>query len=344
MNNDTPTTTDFVVDEGPAAWRASDFTGTDWIDVLSPSQKEELDSAARALPSDESEWLKMTREDLSLPTLGPLMAEVTRELDSGRGFAILRGIDLPPTDLDYVYRVKWILALGFGDVIAQNANGELIGAVQAESTAEVGSTQRGYLTNAEMRFHSDGGDVVTLLCVRQAAEGGISTLVSLISVHNTMVKECPQHLAALYRGLPIYMRKEGELDSSTSARRRPIFTREAERVFGWCNLVLMELPYETSGEAMEADTRAALDVFEEIAERPENKISLKLEPGDMLLCHNYICMHKRSTFTIDPDPNKARLMLRLWYNIPGGCIEAITPPKRRAGYFKKMPYVIRHKD
>ena len=81
--------------------------------------------------------------------------------------------------------------------------------MQAESSAEVRANQRGYLSNAEMRFHSDGGDIVTLLCVRQAPEGGESTLVSLVSVHNTMIEECPQHLPALYKGLPFFIaRKE----------------------------------------------------------------------------------------------------------------------------------------
>ena len=93
----------------------------------------------------------------------------------------------------------------------------------------------------------------------------------------------------------------------------------------------------------QADARAALDVFEEIGERPENKLCIKLQPGDMLFCHSYLCLHKRSAFTDDPNPDKDRLMLRLWCNIPGGRIESIEPAKHRAGYFTHSPYVIRHK-
>ena len=37
-------------------------------------------------------------------------------------------------------------------------------------------------------------------------------------------------------------------------------------------------------------------------------------------------------------------MLRLWYNIRGGRGEAIQAPEKRAGYFNKSPYVIRHKS
>jgi hypothetical protein len=255
---------------------------------------------------------------------------------------VVRGFDVPPTDIDYAYRVNWILALGLGDVIAQNANAEVIGAVQAVVDADDnGLNTRGYVSSAELRFHCDGGDAVTLLCVRQAPEGGFSSLVSMVSIHNTMVEECPQHLETLYRGLHMFMRKEGDL-SGGELPRQPLFFPQQDRVLAWINLRLMELPYESSGKPMPTKERAALDALEEIAERPEHKLTFKLQPGDMLLTHNYVCMHKRSNFADDPDPDKSRLMLRLWYNIAGGRVEAIQPAEQRAGYFTQAPYVIRH--
>ena len=94
---------------------------------------------------------------------------------------------------------------------------------------------------------------------------------------------------------------------------------------------------------MPAPERAALDALEEIAERPQYKLTFKLRPGDMLLTHNYVCMHNRTGFVDDSDPAQSRLMLRLWYNIPGGRVEAVQPPEKRGGYFVQNPYVIRHK-
>ncbi len=327
---------------GTPAWRAEEYTGTSWVDVLTPEQKQELDAAARALPEDESQWLAMTREDLLLPTLAPALEEVNKALEEDRGFAVLRGIDLPPENVDYAYRVNWILALGLGDVIAQNANGEVIGAVQAVVAADDnGINTRGYVSNAELRFHCDGGDVASLLCVRQAPEGGFSSLVSMIAIHNAMLRECPQHLETLYRGLQMFMRKEGDKESEVKPRQ-PLFMPQGDHLLAWINLRLMELPYESACAEMPADERAALDALEEIAERPAFKLTFTLQPGDMLLVHNYVCMHKRSNFTDDPDPGKSRLMLRLWYNLSGGRVEAIQPADQRAGYFTDSAYVIRH--
>ena len=328
---------------GPAAWRAGDFADGSWIDVLTPEQRGELAVAAKALPADEDRWLEMSRSDLDLPALAPLFEQVTAALERGRGFALLRGIDMSPDDVDFAYRVNWILATALGEVIAQNTNGEVIGAVTSVVDAnDNGLETRGYVSNAELRFHCDGGDVASLLCVRQAPKGGYSALASMTTIHNTMIEECPEQAQTLYDGLSIYMRKEGNLAGRTMPKRPVFFSRE-DHLLSWANLRLMELPYEASGEPMPAHERAALDAFEKIAERPENKLSFKLQPGDMLLVHNNVCLHKRSSFTDDPDPNKKRLMLRLWYNVPGGRAEAITPMDRRKGYFTQNPYVIRHR-
>lgn len=334
---------------GPSAWTSDQYAGTDWIDVLTEQQLAELAAAARALPRDENLWLDLKREDIDLPTLGPLLDQVTEDLDHGRGFSVLRGIDIPASGVngssqeDWAYRLNWILAVALGNVIAQNANGEVIGAVQAAvDTDDNGLDTRGYVSSAELRFHCDGGDVVTLLCVRQAPEGGFSSLVSMHAVHDAMARECPEHLQTLYRGLPMFMRAEGDMERA-QLPRQPLFFDRGDHLLAWINLRLMELPYESLGEPMPPAERAAMDALEEIAERPEYKLTFKLRPGDMLLTHNYVCMHNRTAFVDDPDPAKSRLMLRLWYNIDGGRVEAVQPPGQRGGYFTQNPYVIRHR-
>lgn len=330
--------------EGRAAWRRSDFDGEDWIEELTADENAELHAAALALPQDEDLWMDLAPSDIAVPALVQRLARVTHELDEGAGFALLRGIDLPTDNVDYAYRVNWVLALLLGDVIAQNAKGELIGAVQAEVQADDnGLATRGYVSNAELRFHCDGGDVASLLCVRQAPEGGESSLVSMVRIHNDMLRECPHHLETLYRGMETHIRAEEGMASDTIPRQS-IFMPQHDHLLAWCNLRLMELPYEARGETMPSDERAALDAFEEIAERPENIFSFKMQPGDMFLTHNFVCMHKRSAFVDDPALDKKRLLLRLWYNIPGGRVEKALPPDTRKGYFTKAPHIIRQKS
>ena len=185
-------------------------------EILSNDQREELLMLAKSLPDNEDEWLNISKDDLALNFLKPLFIQTNKELDMGRGFVLLRELGISEDDEDLAYRVNWILALGLGDV-KKNANGEVIGAVQAVVQADDnGATTRGYVSNAELRFHCDGGDVASLVCVRQAPEGGVSSLVSMISIHNTILRECPEHLETLYKGFHIYGRKRGDMDSSIS--------------------------------------------------------------------------------------------------------------------------------
>ena len=160
---------EFVEYQTPSAWKSKDFDDSSWIDILSNDQREELLMLAKSLPDNEDEWLNISKDDLALNFLKPLFIQTNKELDMGRGFVLLRGLGISEDDEDLAYRVNWILALGLGDVIAQNANGEVIGAVQAVVQADDnGANTRGYVSNAELRFHCDGGDVASLVCVRQA--------------------------------------------------------------------------------------------------------------------------------------------------------------------------------
>ena len=193
----------------PSDWRAADYSEIgQWSETLDAAEAAELKRVARQMPADMGDWVDLGPTDVPLGTLGAKLARITDDLDKGRGFALLRGVDLPTDDFDQVRRMKWALAVNLGDVIAQNAKGEMIGSVQAEFDGERTADVRGYVSRDELRFHCDGGDVATLLCVRQAPKGGSNSLVSSVAVHNVMGRECPEHLAPLYRGLPLYMRKE----------------------------------------------------------------------------------------------------------------------------------------
>src|SRR5439155_14544908 len=82
---------------------------------------------------------------------------------------------------------------------------------------------RGYETNAHLPFHTDSGDVVGLLCLRRAESGGLSSVVSAVTIHNEILKRHPEYLAPLYRGFH-YIRREAALsESPVTPYRLPVF-------------------------------------------------------------------------------------------------------------------------
>jgi len=62
--------------------------------------------------------------------------------------------------------------------------------------------------------------------------------------------------------------------------------------------------------------RAALDYLDELTERPDLRLDMDLEPGDMQLCNNYTILHSRTEFRDGPEPHQQRHLLRLWLKFP----------------------------
>ena len=61
---------------------------------------------------------------------------------------------------------------------------------------------------------------------------------------------------------------------------------------------------------------AALDFVQEVASRPELRVTFTLEPGEILFWHNFTLLHARTAFANSED--RKRLLLRLWLNVPNG--------------------------
>ena len=75
-----------------SAWKKDDFINSSWVTYLSDNQRKELYKAALSLPDNESDWLNLKKEDIKIPLLQPLLDESNIELDSGRGFVLLKNL------------------------------------------------------------------------------------------------------------------------------------------------------------------------------------------------------------------------------------------------------------
>jgi alpha-ketoglutarate-dependent taurine dioxygenase len=62
--------------------------------------------------------------------------------------------------------------------------------------------------------------------------------------------------------------------------------------------------------------REALDYLDELTERPDLRLDMDLQPGDIQLCNNYTILHSRTGFRDGPERHQQRHMLRLWLKFP----------------------------
>jgi len=301
---------------GPSVWRGEDIARTrDWQITFEPEHIAEL----QAIHRQASTVAALDALDLgTFPALQALMRKVHFELTQSYGFVLLRGFPMgaftvPETELLY-------LALGrfLGRRISQNSYGDVLGHVRDEGkrVKTTGDTRgvRGYLSNEELLFHTDLGDVVGLLCINKAAEGGMSSISSSMTVYNEILAEHPEYLPAYYNGFAF---RSTEADGKPVEWRLPVYTYHN----GLLSCAIRRMAIETArinGMPYTDLENQALEHLDRTARRADLRYDMQLEPGDIQLLNNFVTFHARTNFVDSDDPTKKRHLLRQWLQLPDG--------------------------
>lgn len=111
---------------------------------------------------------------------------------------LVRGIPVERYGEDDAARVYFGLGLHIGRPVSQNAQGDLLGHVLDEGLP--GTNQPGvrfYRTRQRQEFHTDGADVIGLLCLRTAKSGGTSRIASSLAIFDEIRRRRPDLIDAL---------------------------------------------------------------------------------------------------------------------------------------------------
>jgi hypothetical protein len=319
---------------GPSVWEGNDIkNSTRWIRQLTPAHAAELETALAAVKA--MPWQDIRREDFPLATLGDLLADIRDELENGCGIMKLKGFPVADHSEDDLRRMYWGLGTHLGRPVFQNRSGELMRAIRDEG-AHVGrtygqtkdpkggtflSSYARTLTNGGLRFHTDRTDVVGLLCVRQAAKGGVSTLASTPAIHNAILAKRPDLLDALFTD---YWRsrfgeegtgKDGSSTTRATAYPLPIFGVRDGKFTSHYSLTFIEAAQLAPDvPRLTAAQKEAIDML--MATAQELCFEMTLEPGDLQLINSHVTYHGRTPFEDDAASGHDRLLLRLWLSMP----------------------------
>ena len=166
---------------GPTAWKAPDYSSNPerWTHVFSASEVSEISAAADAFLASGTPLTGITSEKFPLPEFSRFLAPLRKELIDGKGFILFKG--LPVQEWGNKKSAVAYMGLGtyLGYFVSQNSRGHVLGHVKdlGEDATAIDKV-RIYRTNARQFFHADDADLVGLLCVAKALEGGESDLVS----------------------------------------------------------------------------------------------------------------------------------------------------------------------
>ena len=112
-----------------------------------------------------------------------------------RGLPVVRYSD---EEIEIAY---YGIGLHLGQPVRQNSRGDLLGVVMNVGDPNDKNT-RVYKTNKRLPYHTDPSDVVGLLRVRKAKQGGESSLVCIAALYDRLLRDHPEYLGLLYR--PFY--------------------------------------------------------------------------------------------------------------------------------------------
>ncbi len=270
----------------------------------------------------------LTRADFSLPRLDAKLAHAFAEVQSGRGLALLRGLPVEGLTQEQFTAAVWAIGTRFGHALSQNAQGQMISQV-IDATSE-DATPRMYRSNLELRLHNDITAMISLACWQPSLAGGLSYLASAGAIHNEMLERAPHLLEPLYRGFHHHrLGEEGEGEAPVTPYRMPVFTLGGGST--GANATARAEPqlscrYQRAGIAAGHSALGvpltdleieALDLFDAVAKAPHNRLVFPLERGDMVVINNYAVLHARTGFTEYPEPEKRRLLVRLWLDAEG---------------------------
>ena len=301
------------------AWRAPSFKGpSDYSLELTVADRGEilasigaLERSSRLVPAHA-----LGKNDFRFGELGTKLSRGYSEVRSGRGFVVLRGLPFEGLSLEQFSAAAWGVGLYFGRALSQNAQGELVTAV-IDATAE-DSTPRMYRSNLELRPHSDITAMISLACWQKSQSGGASIIVSGVTVHDAIRERAPRLLEPLYRGYHYHrLGEEGPGEEPATPYRVPVFANRNGQISCRYQRAGIAAGHRELGVPLDERDIEAMNLFDEVAAAPENRLAFFLERGDMIVINNYALLHARTRFTNFPEPERQRRLVRLWLDADG---------------------------
>ena len=304
----------------PASWTAAGLeAGRDrWTFALDDAARRDLAAAlARARDPDKS-LLDYRRGDFDLGAAGPVIARAFDEAKHGLGVALVRGLPRDGLGEKDFELLTWTIGLHAGVARPQGKASHYLSAVRDAGTAYRTGTGRGYSSNAELDFHTDSADLVALACYNKAADGGMSITTSSPAAYARMKEEHPGLLDFLHQ--PIHFSRQGEqAPDEAPSYPHPIFDEAGGRLFSKWNWNRVTSAQQLEGvPRLTARHREALETFDRLVRRADLAHAMWLAPGDLQIINSHVTLHSRTDFTDHADPERKRLLFRLWLAPPDG--------------------------
>ncbi|GMK54282.1 hypothetical protein CspeluHIS016_0108680 [Cutaneotrichosporon spelunceum] len=307
---------------GKTVWTREDFVDDEslWKRSWSAEHVASLEAAYDAWAAKGLTLPEIDRETFPLSEdVRTFLAEVRETTVHGAGFILIRGLPVSEWAVDKACAIYLAIGAAIGVAISQNHKGHILGHVKDLGSDPTQTDKvRIYTTAARQYFHTDNGDIVGLLCLHRAKEGGESDVASAHNIWNTLQAERPD-VAELLAQPNWYFDRKGEV----SAGQKP-WVQKAIFYYHDGRVISQYDPYYVKSVQRFVDAglipghtdeqKEAIEVLEQTAQRLA--LHMVLEVGDIQLVGEMHNFHARTAYVDHLPPRPRRHLLRLWLSVP----------------------------
>src|SRR5712671_419176 len=316
-----------VVD--PAGWSPDALKDVaSWSYRITAQDADDLAQGVAAVRRQGVPVVDVSRESFPLQAFGEVLSDVRRELMDGRGIVMMQNFPLDRFDREETAIAYIGLGAYLGATMSQNKMGHILGHVKDLGGDYQDPHTRGYMTRAEMRFHTDACDYVGLLCLQASKSGGASRIASSVTVYNRMLESRPDLVKVLTEDF--YRSRSGEISPGDLPYfKQPIFSFN-EGYFSATGVgAVIDKAQQLPGvPKFTPAQKEAVEVYRQTVE--DSALDIEFRRGDIQFLNNFVMLHTRREYEDWPESERKRHLLRLWLYDPAG---RIIPAEQRAGRF-----------
>jgi Taurine catabolism dioxygenase TauD, TfdA family len=298
------------------AWDRAGLSDRDGRIELDDASREELDRVVATLRDNPLAIELLEPDDFELVACRRLMAKTRAVLDHGVGFVIIDRLPLDAYSKAEATAAHWLLSQLVSRPVAQNWAGKLIYDVR-DFGRPPGNGVRPDVTNAEQHFHTDNSynlcppDYVSLLCLRPAKQGGVSSIVSFYSVFNRMLSTAPGLIGRLFEPY-LFDRNREHAPDAAPVISHPLMEMEGGELRCRLSHGHVVNGYKMAGVPIDPIGEEALQALEGTMQEPQFARDFFFEPGQIQIVDNRRIGHRRTGFVDHEEEDRKRHLVRLW--------------------------------